>query len=150
MNAAFYETEWYSECLMFWFTSTGKESIIKVILFKLTEEFDVYEIALGDLNSDGSIDLDARSDNGDTEEVLSTVAKAVLFFLSDHIEAQVVIEASSDSRARLYQTAIKKEMTDLGNYLVIYGFENENPEILRSDKNYKKFVISLRENRLEF
>lgn len=150
MNAAFYETGWYSERLMFWFTSTGRESIVKVILFKPTQEADVYEIALGDLNSDGSIDLDARSDNGDTEEVLSTVAKALLFFLSDHAEAQVVVEASSDSRARLYQIAIKRELGDLGDYLVAYGFDNENPEVLQNGKNYKKFVISLREDGLEF
>lgn len=136
--------------MMFWFTSTGKESIIKVIIFKPTEEPDIYEMALGDLNSDGSIDLDKRSDNGDMEEVLSTVAKALLFFLSDHVEAQVVIEASGDSRARLYQIAIKRELDDLGDCLVAYGFDNESPEVLQSGKNYKKFVISLREGGLEF
>lgn len=150
MNAAFYETEWYSERLMFWFTSTGRQSIVKVILFRPTEEAGVYEIGLGDLNSDGSIDLDARSDNGDTEEVLSTVAKALLFFLSDHAEEQVVVEASSESRARLYQIAIKRELADFGDYLVTYGFDNENPEVLQDGKNYKKFVISLKEDALEF
>lgn len=148
MNAAFYESILNGKRLMFWFTSIGKESIIKVIQFKPTEEPDIYEIALGDLNSDGSIDLDKRSDNGDTEEVLSTAAKALLFFLSDHMEAQVVIEASSDSRARLYQIAIKRGLDDLGEYLVAYGFDNEKPEVLQSGKNYKKFVISLREDRL--
>lgn len=150
MNTAFYESILNGNRLMFWFTSMGKESIIKVILFKPTEEPDIYEIALGDLNSDGSIDLDKRSDNGDTEEVLSTVAKALLFFLSDHMDAQVVIEASSDSRARLYQIAIKRGLDDLGDYLVAYGFDNENPEVLQSGKNYKKFVISLREDGFEF
>lgn len=80
MNAAFYESILNGKRMMFWFTSTGKESIIKVIIFKPTEEPDIYEMALGDLNSDGSIDLDKRSDNGDMEEVLSTVAKALLFF----------------------------------------------------------------------
>lgn len=148
MNAAFYESILNGKRLMFWFTSIGKESIIKVIQFKPTEEPDIYEIVLGDLNLDGSIDLDKRSDNGDTEEVLSTVAKALLFFLSDHMEAQVVIEASSDSRARLYQIAIKRGLDDLGEYLVAYGFDNEKPEVLQSGKNYKKFVISLREDRL--
>ena len=148
MNEAFYESILNGKRLMFWFTSIGKDSIIKVIQFKPTEEPDIYEIALGDLNSDGSIDLDKRSDNGDTEEVLSTVAKALLFFLSDHMEAQVVIEASSDSRAPLYQIAIKRGLDDLGEYLVAYGFDNEKPEVLQSGKNYKKFVISLREDRL--
>lgn len=105
---------------------------------------------MGELNSDGSIDLDARSDNGDVEEVLSTVAKALLFFLSDHAEAQVVVEASSDSRARLYQIAIKRELADLGDYLVAYGVDNENPEVLQNGKNCKKFVISLREGGSEF
>lgn len=146
MNAAFYEMEWYGKHPMFWFTSTGKETIVKVILFRPTEEPDIYEIVLGDLASDGLIDLETRSDNGDTEEVLSTVAEALLFFLSDHVEAKILIEASTDSRARLYQIAIKRELDDLGDYLVAYGFNGENPELLQSGKNFKKFVVSLRKD----
>ncbi|WP_409014410.1 MULTISPECIES: DUF6934 family protein [Dyadobacter] len=91
-----------------------------------------------------------REDNGDTEDVLSTVARALLFFPSDHLEVQVSIEASSDSRGRLYQIAVKKALDVLGDYLLAYGFDDENPEVLQSGKSYKKFVISLREQRLEF
>ncbi|MGN7887547.1 DUF6934 family protein [Dyadobacter sp. 22481] len=80
MNAAFYESILNGKRMMFWFTSTGKESIIKVIIFKPTEEPDIYEMALGDLNSDGSIDLDKRSDNGDMEEVYLLLPRRCFFF----------------------------------------------------------------------
>ncbi|SDF79562.1 hypothetical protein SAMN04487996_112218 [Dyadobacter soli] len=150
MNAAFYGTDWYGERLTFWFKSMGRASIVKAIMFRPTSEPDIYEIALGDLTSDGLIDLEVRSDNGDMEEVLSTVAKALLFFLSDHLGAQVVIEASSDSRSRLYQMAIKRELENLGDCLAVHGFEGENPEVLQRGKNYKRFVVSLRKDGLEF
>ena len=144
MNAAFYDSLLNGQHVMFWFTSAGKESIIKAILFRSTCESGTDEMLLGDLNPDGSIDVEMRSNNGDTEKVLSIAAKSIAFFLSDHLEAIVVIEASSVSRMRLYQIAIGKEMGDLGKYLDVYGFDGESLEAFRSGKNYKKFIVSLR------
>jgi hypothetical protein len=150
MNIAFYESILNGKHLMFWFTSAGRESIIKVILFRPTSEPDTYEMLLGDLNPDGSIDMEMRSNNGDTEEVLSTAAKSVAFFLSDHAEAKVVIEASTSSRTRLYQIAIGREIEDMGEYLEVSGFDGENLEVFRSGRNYKKFIISLRKDQFDF
>lgn len=144
MNDAFYESLLNGQHVVFWFTSTGRESVIKAILFRSTCESDTYEMLLGDLNPDGSIDVEMRSNNGDTEKVLSIAAKSIAFFLSDHLDAKVVIEASSESRMRLYQIAIRREMEDLGKYLDVYGFDGENLEAFRSGKSYKKFIVSLR------
>lgn len=135
---------------MFWFKSTGRASIIKSILFRPTSEPNTYEMLLGDLNPDGSIDVEMRSNNGDTEKVLSIAAKSLVFFLSDHPEAKVVIEASTDSRTRLYQITIGREMEALGEYLEVCGFDGGNVEVFRSGRKYKKFIVSLRSDQSDF
>ncbi len=150
MNAAFYESIMNGKQGMFWFTSMGKASIIKVILFRPTSEPNTYEMLLGDLNPDGSIDLEMRSNNDDTEKVLSVAAKSIAFFLSDHPEATVVIEASTDARTRLYQITIGREMEDLGEYVEVCGFDGDNLEVFQSGRNYKKFIASLRNDQSDF
>lgn len=150
MNAAFYESILNDKNGMFWFTSTGRASIVKAILFRSTSEPNIYEMLLGDLNPDGSIDVEMRSNNDDTENVLSTAAKSIVFFLSDHPEAKVVIEASTDSRMRLYQANVRKEMEVLGEYLEVFGFDGDNLEIFRSGRKYKKFIVSLRNDQSDF
>ncbi|SDF79492.1 hypothetical protein SAMN04487996_112216 [Dyadobacter soli] len=150
MNEAFYESILSGKHMMFWFESIGRESIIKAILFRPTSEPDTYKMLLGDLDPDGSINVESRSNNGDTEKVLSIAARSIVFFLSDHPEAKVVIEASTESRARLYQIAIGREMEDLGNYLNILGFHGEKPEAFQSGKNYKKIIVSLKTDQLNF
>ena len=140
----FFESIYEDPRHMFWFTSVGKETIVKVVLFRPTDQWDTYEMVLGDLNPDGSIDVEMRSNNGDTEFVLSTAAKAVMFFLSDHLDAQIVIEATTSARARLYQITIKKEVEILGDYFDIYGCNDQGLEQLQSGKNYLKFIVMLR------
>lgn len=150
MNAAFYESILNGKHVMFWFTSTGRVSIIKAILFRPTSEPNTYEMLLGDLNPDGSIDLEMRSNNDDTENVLSAAAKSIAFFLSDHQEAKVVIEANTDARTRLYQITIGREMVDLGEYLEVCGFDGDNLEVFQSGRKYKKFIVSLRNDQSDF
>lgn len=69
---------------MFYFSGSGDKKMDKVLLFKHVDDPEVYEIILGNLRTDGSIDVDGSGDHGDAAAVLSTVAKAIAFFLSDH------------------------------------------------------------------
>jgi hypothetical protein len=97
------------ECLferlgqMFTFKSTGKQTIFKIVLFNPTTEPNIYSVTLGNLQDDASIDVSAKDGNGDGEFVLSTVAKAIAFFLSDYPEASIIIEGTTPIRTRLFQ-----------------------------------------------
>jgi hypothetical protein len=138
------------ECLferlgqMFTFKSTGKQTIFKIVLFNPTTEPNIYSVTLGNLQDDASIDVSAKDGNGDGEFVLSTVAKAIAFFLSDYPEASIIIEGTTPIRTRLFQIAISRELDDLGTYFDIRGLDGTKLEIFQPGKTYQGFVISLK------
>ncbi|SEI38829.1 hypothetical protein SAMN05216327_101142 [Dyadobacter sp. SG02] len=144
MNTAWYDYIPDSDGDIFYFASSEDSKIDKIVVFTQMNDPDSYAVVLGNLRDDGSIDVDERGDNGDTTAVLSTVSKAIAFFLSDRPEASVVIEASTSARARLYQMAILRESVDLGQYFDIYGFNGRCKEIFQPGQNYLSFIISIK------
>lgn len=122
----------------------GNKVMDKIVLFVPTAISDSYTVVLGDLQSDGSIDVAGTSGKANAEFVLSTVAKAIAFFLSDRPEAEVLIEGSTFARTRLYQIAIARELQDLGNYFDIYGVTNEGLEIFQQGRVYGSFTVTVR------
>lgn len=143
------DTPWYDYFpdyfgRMFYFASSADGKIDKVLLFKHLDDPEVFEITLGNLRTDGSIDVDGSGDHGDAALVLSTVAKAIEFFLSDHPEAEIFIEGTTPGRTRLYQMAIVRELDDLGRYFDVSGFTGSREEFFQSGRNYQSFTISLK------
>lgn len=146
MNTPWYDYLPDSFGSMFYFASSGDGNINKVVVFTSMEDPDTYAVALGNLRDDGSIDVHGQDGNEDAVAVLSTVAKAMAFFLADHPEAWVVIEGTTPARARLYRRAIAQELDDLGGYFDIYGFDGTNQEIFQPGRNCLSFTISLKSN----
>ncbi|PSL27374.1 DUF6934 family protein [Dyadobacter jiangsuensis] len=131
---------------MFSFSSAGDKVMDKVVLFTPMETQDSYAVILGDLQNDGSIDLDITSSDGNTELVLTTVAKDIMFFLSDHPKAEVLIKGSTQARTRLYQMAIVRELSDIGRYFDIHGLTTDGLEVFQQGRNYWGFTISIKDN----
>jgi len=129
---------------IFYFSGCGNKNIDKVLLFKYLDDPEVYEIILGSLRGDGSIDVEGSGDNGDAATILFTVAKAIAFFLSDHPRAEVFIEGTTQARTRLYQMAIARELDDLGDYFDIRGLTDDHEELFQLGRNYQAFTISLK------
>jgi hypothetical protein len=144
MNTPWYDYLPDSSGDIFYFASSGDAKIDKVVVFTQMDDPDTYGVALGNLRSDGSIDVDGQGDRGDTVAVLSMVAKAIAFFLTDHPEAGIVIEGTTSARARLYQMAIVRELDDLGKYFDVYGFDGRNKEIFQHGSKYLSFTITLK------
>lgn len=118
----------------------------KIVLFVPTAIPDSYTVILGDLQNDGSVDVVGTSGNGNTELILATVAKAIAFFLSDHPEAEVLIEGSTQARTRLYQIAIVRELRDIGSYFDIYGLTTDGYEVFQQGRSYLSFTVSIKGN----
>ncbi|SDF79660.1 hypothetical protein SAMN04487996_112220 [Dyadobacter soli] len=146
MNTPWYDYLPDSSGRMFYFSSSGDKKIDKVLFFNYLHDPEVFEIVLGNLRTDGSVDVDGTGDQRDAAAVLSTVAKCIAFFLSDHPDAEIFIEGSTPARTRLYQMAIVRELKDLGQYFDIYGFTGNCQEIFQSGRNYRSFIISLKNN----
>lgn len=143
------DTTWYDYIFdgfgrTFFFSGSGDGEIDKVLIFNYLYESGAYEITLGDLRIDGSIDVDGKGDGGDAATILSTVAKAITFFFSDYPEEEIFIEGTTAARTRLYQMAIVRELNDLGRYFDIYGFDGSEEELFRPGRNYRSFTISLK------
>ncbi len=116
----------------------------KIILFSPASYPDSYSVLLGDLQYDGSIDVNRRGGRNNAEFVLSTVAKAIAFFLSDFPEAEIIIEGNTPARTRLYQIAIAREIDDLGRYFEIYGLGDDGLETFQKGRTYQGFVITIK------
>lgn len=85
------------------FYSDGpKGRILKIVLYQLVSK-DLYNLA-GDANGNQhEFDDFVRSDNGDIELVLATVASTLYNFSEHYNGALVVAKGSTHSRTRLYR-----------------------------------------------
>lgn len=68
---------------VFKFVSDGpNDKIITIVLYQPMNEPDLYNLALGDLDSKtGEIDFDIRTNNGDRDMILATITETVNAFL---------------------------------------------------------------------
>ncbi len=94
--------------MVFEFISEGpKGQIPKLIKFSETALKGFYNLAFGDKNLETSdIDDKVVSNNGDSEQVLTTVVSAVFAFTDTYKETWVYATGSTKSRTRLYRMGI--------------------------------------------
>lgn len=146
MHTQSYEYLSDSSCRIFRFTSSGRRNIDKIVVFNSIEPPGCYSLLLGDLAGDGSIDVSGKSNNGDAEIVLSTVAKIIDCFLSQYQGSKIYFEGSTSARTRLYQIAIAKQLPDLITSFNIQGFDNGELRDFQPGRSYQGFVVSRRKD----
>jgi hypothetical protein len=102
-----------------------------------------FNLGFGDLHED-LMDLDdaSRSNNGDRDKVLATVAFTVVSFTEKFPDARIFIEGSTTARTRLYQMGISANLREIMKDFEIKGFTNGDWEAFRRNKNYEAFLVS--------
>ncbi len=75
----------------------------------------------GDELQDGTLSDSVRSNNGDGDKVLMTVAMSVLRFFGTYPDAMIVFKGSTDSRTRKYTMQISKHRDILSELVVVEG-----------------------------
>lgn len=129
---------------VFTFISKGRHGdLLKVAHF---DEIDssTFNLALGTILDDGSIDYDTTTNNGDRNKILVTVARIVYLFTEKHTGKDVFIRGSDYRRNLLYQRAISYAYGELSETFNIYGgisVESEEYEPFDKNKNYSGFLI---------
>ena len=131
---------------VFKFVSDGpNDKIIKIVLYQPMNEPDLYNLALGDLDSKTrEIDFDIRTNNGDRDMILATITETVYAFLYSRPTYSIHFKGSDSVRTRLYQMAISNYFDKLSEDFEIQGkLENE---LLRFKKgvNFDAFIIQLK------
>lgn len=143
-----YNLEITDSLMVFEFISEGpKGRILKRVHFqKFINEDDFYNLAFGDVNIE-TTDFDDKviSNNNDTEKVLATVAEIVATFIEKYPNAQVYAKGSTETRTRLYQMGISKNLEAIKENFEVYGFLN-NKAWVDFEKNitYSAFLILLK------
>jgi hypothetical protein len=146
MNLERYPVKASDDFKRFEFESVGpKGRIKKVIKFEEIGNSGLFNLAFGDLdeNSDNLISR-TRSNNGDRDKVLATVASAVFEFMLVYSNALISARGETGSRTRLYQMGISKNLNELTLRYIIYGRLNNKWEIFQKGKNYEAFALKKR------
>ena len=90
------------------FVSKGRRgAIIKIVQFTPTSVKEIYNLAFGDLLTDGSIDDKTNSNNGDMIKVLGTVIEIVKDFTNENGQLKIVFSGSTAERTKLYHRIMK-------------------------------------------
>ncbi|SRR6266498_179000 len=103
------------------FISTGRRQIKKVVDFTPLSKENIFNMGFGDLQSDGTIDDKANSNNGDIIKVLSTVIHILKDFTSQFPDIQVFFSGSTIERTRLYGRILKTYYASFRKEFVITG-----------------------------
>lgn len=129
------------------FVSKGPQgSIMKKVQF---EEIDdgIFNIEFGDLHPDDDrIVHSSRTNNGDAEKVLATVAFITLHFLEQKPRAILYSKGETPSKTRLYQLLILKHWNDIQSMVRVIGFIDNKWEPFERGKNYTAFAVRKHES----
>ena len=139
-----YEVEISKEFIIFEFTSVRpKGSTRKRILFDETETKGIFNLALGDVNTEtDGFDDSVVSNNNDSQKVLATVASAVYLFSQKYPTAVIFAEGSNAARTRLYRIGISNNLEELTEQFNVFGFlDNIGWGIYEKNKDYSAFFI---------
>jgi len=87
------------------------------------------------------LDDSSRSNNGDRDKVLATVAFTALDFTNQFPNAQIVVEGSTPARTRLYQMGIAYNLLEINEYFEIMGLLDNSWKPFERGRNYSAFLI---------
>ena len=146
MDEPRYEFDKIEDKLIFEFDSVSEEKTIKKLIeYKLiVERISLYNLALLDVLSDGTISDLSVSNDKDMPLVLTTVFQSIVYFFEKKPEAKIYVEGSTIACTRLYQMAISKYLYELEQKFNISGYIYKRIATFEKGKNYDSFIISLK------
>lgn len=146
MNIPCYNFESSPDALRFEFESiSSHKKIRKVVEYTLLPQNpNIYNLGFGDLKEDGTIDDLVVSDNKDMDKILATIIQTIFRFFELRPRNTILFLGSTESRTRLYQIVIAKNIDEMGGTLQIRGIRNGEIEEFVKGINYEGFLINLR------
>jgi hypothetical protein len=127
---------------MYEFHSEGSRGRIKKVVLYEKIGMNLFNLSFGDWNEEfQKIDDSSRSNNGDRDKVLATVAFTALDFTDKFPNARIVAEGSSSSRTRLYQMGITHNLLEINKNFEVEGFTDDLWIPFQRGKNYEAFLI---------
>lgn len=145
MNLVHYSFNTNGSYLDFEFESEGsKGKITKVVRFSPQNANGItyFNLGFGDMNPDtGNIDDLSKSNNGDRDKILATIAHIVLVFTEHFPDVMVYAQGSTAARTRLYQIGIATHFDEIEQVLDVYGFADGKWLQFEKGINYDAFLV---------
>ena len=129
--------------LLFEFVSLGtKGRIIKIVQYTETNLKNVYNLGFGDKDEKtGEISDLVITNNGDSRQVLATVASTVYAFTSKYPDAWIYAKGSNNARTRLYRIGITNNLIEIKKDFEIFGLKDSQWHTFRKGIDYEAFLI---------
>jgi hypothetical protein len=130
------------DCHMYLFFSEGSRGrIAKGIIYSQIEG-DLFNLGFGDWDDELQyLDDIRRSNNGDRNKVLATVAFTAFHFTNQFPCARIVAEGSTSARTRLYQMGIASNLLEINKNFEVEGLFGNDWEPFQRGMNYEAFLI---------
>ena len=143
MNIDRYQIETDDNSEIFEFISIGpKGRILKRIKYIQTDDPRIWNLSMGDvIKETDDVDYYSKTNNGDTEKVLATVAATVFGFFKKHPTAIVYATGSTEARTRLYQMGINKYYSEIEPEYHLLGELENKLNRYTNGLNYQGFII---------
>lgn len=142
MNLLTYNTFSNAEHTSYEFLSIGPRGTIKKIVHYVEISRGVYNLGFGDWDEvEQKVKDDVRTNNGDREKVLATIASTVFKFTKIYPEAIIFLQGQTLAKTRLYQIGIKANRAKISEIFEIIGFTNGSWEPVKENKNYQAFIL---------
>ena len=138
-----YQLEADGKLLLFEFVSEGpKGRIKKIVQYTETNLKDYYNLGFGDKDEKtGEINDLVITNNGDSQQVLATVASTIYAFTDKHPDAWIYAKGSTNARTRLYRIGITNNLLEIKKDFEVYGLKDDRWNEFRKDTEYKAFLI---------
>ena len=134
-----------SDGLIYVFNSVGKRGEVQKLIqyspIEISGYQNVYNLGFGDFISKTEVTDTARTDNGDTYEVLTTVASTIEYFFNKYPDTSVFMSGITGSRSRLYSMAARKFWSGISNSFTIYGKKENEFVLFSSNTKFDSFLI---------
>ena len=143
MNIDKYALKASENYVSFEFISEGKNGRIqKKIIFTFIEVLNVWNLGFGDVdNITGEINDLAKSDNGDSEKILATVAQSAVIFTNYHPNSLIFAEGSTPIRTRLYRIGISQNFEEISETFLVWGLLENEWHLFEKNTDYQAFLV---------
>lgn len=82
-----------------------------------------------------------KSNNGDRQKILTTVAQTVFKFMEDKPNVTIIAQGSTPARTRLYQMGIASFWDEINEHFEIDGLVDDRWEYFEKKRNYTAFLL---------
>lgn len=138
-----YQLESDRKLLLFEFISVGpKGRIKKIVQYSETNIKGLYNLGFGDKDEKtGEINDLVITNNGDSQQVLATVASTVYAFTDKRPDALIYARGSNNARTRLYRIGINNNLLEIKKDFEVFGLKDDKWHEFRKDIEYNAFLI---------